>query len=111
MLARKTKESQEEKHTIETVDDGNILFRVPHLIPHMTRPDRVEIIAWHIKEGDIVKPDDAMVTFDFLGDDWHICMPPLGPVRVLKIIVPAGTLVHLHDPLLLLAPVPSAASS
>ena len=109
MLATETKEPKEEKKAIETGQDGNLLFRVPHLIPHMTKPDRVTILHWHIKEGDIVNPDDLMVTFDFLGDDWHVSMPPLGPLRVLKIEVAEGNIVHLHDPLIVLEPVQSAA--
>jgi hypothetical protein len=100
MVAIKPKER---KDPIEELADGNVLFRVPHLIPHMTAPDRVEILAWHIREGDIVAADTLLVHFEFLGDDWYVTMPPLeyGPLRVVKIEAGSGQIVHLHDPLII----------
>ena len=107
MASIKQKERKEVQDPIEKQEDGKILFRVPHFIPHQTTPDRVEILAWHIKEGDIVVPDAPLVHCEFLGDDWHITMPLLeyGPLRVLKIEASCGQIVHLHDPLILWEPV------
>jgi len=113
MIAIKSKERREEKEPIETLANGNILFHVPHLIPHMTSPDRVEILKWHVKESDIVETSALLVHLDFLGDDWYVTMPSLehGPLRVVKIEAAEGQIIHLHDPLIVWEPVVSATSS
>jgi len=111
MAAIMTGEAKDGKEAIEINEDGKLIFRVFRLIPHMTKPDRVTILNWHINTGDIVHSDDLIVTFEFLGNDWYISMPPLEPLRVLNIVVDEGSTVHLHDPLIIFEPVQSVASS
>lgn len=92
------------------IGNGTILILVPRLIEQMTSPDRVEVLEWHVKEGDIVQPDTPMLTVDFLGDDWYLPVPPLGDALcVVKIQAPVGTTVHLHDSLIILVPVQAMA--
>jgi pyruvate/2-oxoglutarate dehydrogenase complex dihydrolipoamide acyltransferase (E2) component len=98
---------EEVTHEIEALrrmEDGTILVLVPRLIVQMTRPDRAEILEWHVKEGDIVQPDAEMVTLDFLQDDWYLPVPPVAEaLRVVRIVARAGDIVHLHDPLIVFA--------
>lgn len=102
-------EAINEIEALKSMGDGNILILVPRLIPQMTKPDRAEILEWHVKEGDIVQPDAPMLTVDFLQDDWYLPVPPLGgSLRVVRIKASIGTIVHLHDPLIVLAPVQAA---
>ena len=97
------KEVISEIEALKTLEDGNILILVPRLIEQMTKPDRVEILAWHVKEGDIIQPDAPMLTVDFLQDDWYLPVPPLGgSLHVVSIEASVGTIVHLDDPLIVL---------
>jgi hypothetical protein len=34
----------------KTMEDGHILILTPRLIEQMTKPDRVEVLAWHVSE-------------------------------------------------------------
>ena len=96
----------EEIEALKNVGNGNFLILVPRLIAQMTRPDRAEVLEWYVKEGDIVQPDAPMLTLDFLQDDWYLPVPPLGgSVRVVSIKARTGDIVHLDDPLIILAPV------
>jgi hypothetical protein len=95
-----------EVEAIKYMSDGNIHIFVPRLIEQMTKPDRVQILEWHVKEGDIVQPDTLMLTADFLQDDWYFPIPPLGnSLRVIRIEASVGDIVHLDDPLIVLKPV------
>ena len=108
MLA--VEEVTNEIEAMKRMEGGTILVLVPRLIVQMTRPDRAEILEWHVKEGDIVQPDAPMLTLDFLQDDWYLPVPPLGQVlRVVRIEASVGTIVHLGDPLIVLAPVQARA--
>lgn len=113
MAVSQARKIEEERKPIEKLSNGNILFRVPRLLRHMTSPDCVKILQWHIKEGDIVSTNGLLVHCEFLEDDWYITMPEMecGPLRVLKIKVVQGQIVHLHDPLVLWEPVSSLAVS
>lgn len=105
MLA--VEEVSHEIKALRTLEDGTLLILVPHLIPQMTRPDRVEILEWDVQEGDIVQPDAPMLSVDFLQDDYYLPVPPLGnSLRVVKIKALVGDIVHLDDPLIILAPIP-----
>src|SRR3954467_386268 len=98
-------EIMNEIEAMRRMEDGTILMLVPRLIPQMTRPDRAEILEWHVKEGDVIHPDAPMLTLDFLQDDWYLPVPPLGrDLRVVKIEALEGDIVHLHDPLIVLVP-------
>ncbi|SRR6266536_2425071 len=95
-----------EIEALRHMEGGNLLILVPRLIEQMTKPDRVEILEWHVKEGDIVQPDAPMLTVDFLQDDWYLPVPPLGgSLRVVRIKASVGDIVHLDDPLIVLAPI------
>lgn len=95
-----------EIEALKHIGNGNVVILVPRLIAQMTIPDRVEILAWEVKEGDIVQPGEPMLIADFLQDDWYLPVPPLGrPLHVVKIEASVGSIVHLHDPLIVLAPV------
>ena len=94
----------EEIEALSNIGNGNFLILVPRLIAQMTRPDRAEVLEWHVKEGDIIQPDEPMLTLDFLQDDWYLPVPPLGgSLRVVRIETQVGDIVHLHDPLIVLA--------
>lgn len=99
----KGKEKKEERNPIEMLADGKMRFHVPKLVRHMTEPDRVTILQWHIKPGDIVPTGAELVHFEFLEDDWHILMPELegGPWRMVSVEAQEGQIVHLHDALVL----------
>jgi hypothetical protein len=95
-------------NTIEAfrhMEDGNLLILVPRLIEQMTKPDRVTILDWRVKEGDMVQPDAPMLTLDFLGDDWYLPIPPDRAYRVVRIEATVGDIVHLDDPLIVLEPI------
>jgi len=100
------RESKDEIDATKLIEDGTFHILVPRFIIQMTEPDRVEILKWHIKEGDIVEPGMPMVTVEFLQDDWYLPVPPLNVLlRVVSIKASVGRVVHLYDLLTILAPV------
>ena len=118
MLVLEAKEASkatktEEIEGITFGNEGKVFVSLPHLRAYMTTPDRVTVLEWRLKEGDIVTSghdEEDMVTLDFLGDDWYLPIPPLnGPMRVAKIEASVGQVIHLHDLLIVFEPVRDAA--
>jgi hypothetical protein len=102
-----------EDEAIKVDTKGTVFISVPRLKSYMKRPDRVQVLTWHLQEGDIVEAnadEREMITLDFLGNDWELPIPPfLRPMRVARIAVGAGTTIHLFDPLIVFEPVSMAA--
>jgi len=97
-------EAIDEIKALRDVGNGNILILVPRLVEQMTEPDHVKVLEWHVQEGDIVQSNMPMLTVEFLQDDWYLPIPPIeGLLRVVRIVAPIGGILHLNDPLIVLA--------
>src|SRR5262249_35287760 len=107
--APKGTEATEQIEGIEIGEGGRIFVSLPHLVSDMTQPDQAQVLEWYVKEGDIVvgqdEQEEMMLLLEFLGDGCLLAIPPLGPVRVVKIEASVGKVIHLHDPLIVFEPV------
>ncbi|MGO3732045.1 MAG: 2-oxo acid dehydrogenase subunit E2 [Vagococcus sp.] len=74
-----------EEVVVEAAQSGNYVFELPDVGEGLTE---AEILQWFVKEGDVVKPDDALVEIQNDKSTMEIPSPVAG--TVVKILVPDG---------------------
>jgi hypothetical protein len=81
--------------------------RVPKLFPTHSVREVLIIERWHVCEGDILQPDQLMVSLETPPGFFDIPAPPevARAHRVTRLHVPNGGEIRLNDPLITLEPV------
>ena len=81
--------------------------RVPKLFPTHTVREVLIVEKWHVREGDIIQPEDLMVSLETPPGYYDIPTPDdvTVPHRVVRLHVPAGEEIRLNDLLITLEPV------
>ena len=86
---------------------------LPKLFPSMTEPDDVTIQEWKYGTGDVLPldPERVLLVALCVRGEARLQIPDFleGPHRIVQILAPAGTTLHLDDPLFVLEPVDHAA--
>jgi hypothetical protein len=95
------------------IKDGKVFVSLPRLVADMTPPDRVKVLDWYLREGEVVvgleEQEEQMALLEFLGDGCLLAIPPLGRMRVVKIEAEVGKIIHLNAPLVVFERVQEAA--
>jgi hypothetical protein len=87
------------------VSGTTIKIYVPRLRPILGKEDWFTIEKWFVKEDDIIKPGDVLVSIECAPGFFEISTPPQaveGPCRISRILVPAGGSTHLGELILVL---------
>ncbi len=81
--------------------------RVPKLFPTHTVREVLTVEKWHVHEGDIIQPDQLMVSFETPPGYFDISTPPevTVPHRVVRLHVPENGEIRLNDLFITLEPV------
>lgn len=84
----------------------SIEVHIPKLFPTHSVHDALTIEKWHVREGDIIRPDTLMVSLEAPPGFFDIPAPPevIMPHRVIHIHVAEGGEIRLGDPLISLEP-------
>lgn len=79
-------------------------LRLPQIFPTMTEPDTIKVLRWHVNEGDILQSLDPeypvpLLEVDAPYGEIEITIPPFlrVPHRVVAILKPVDTTMHLGD--------------
>lgn len=101
--------------SVMTKKTSILSIRVPKLFDTHTRHDLLTVKEWHVKEGDIVQPEQQLVTLDTPPGLYHIPAYPQKKMktahRVVAISAPAGSTIRLGEELIQLEPVEEEAAS
>lgn len=102
--------------TTTTMRSANpFTLRLPQVFPTMTEPDTLTVLRWYAHEGEILQPPDPdhptpllEVTTNY--GDIEITVPPFlrVPHRIVTILKPEKTTMHLGEQFITLQAVDSA---
>jgi hypothetical protein len=91
-------------NSLQTRSARPFTLRLPQIFPTMTRPDTLTVLRWYVFEGDILQPPDAahpapLLEVDAPYGEIEITVPPFlrVPHRVVRIIKPEKSTMHLGD--------------
>lgn len=87
-------------------------FTIPELYPTHTSHDLLTVEEWHVAVGDIIQPQQLLVTLDTPPGVGDIYAPEglEGPHRVVSLAVPVRGELHLSELLIQLEAVQQKAS-
>ncbi|MBA2397037.1 MAG: hypothetical protein H0V70_30315 [Ktedonobacteraceae bacterium] len=93
--------------TMTGVKSQMIEVRTPKLFPTHTVREVLVVEKWHVQEGEILQPDQLMVSLETPPGFFDIPAPPevAMPHRVVRLYIPDGGEIRLNDLLITLEPV------